>query len=31
MIEDLSDILREEGYREHTPKEPGQVHLERYW
>lgn len=31
MIEDLSGILREEGFREHTSKEPGQVHLERYW
>lgn len=31
MIEDLSRILREEGFREHTPKEPGQVHVERYW
>ena len=31
MIDTVLKILEKEGFREHTRKEPGQVHLERYW
>jgi len=31
MIESMVEILSGEGYREHTRKKPGQVHVERYW
>ena len=31
MIESMVEILETEGYREHTKKEPGQIHVERYW
>lgn len=31
MIEETLQLLGQEGFREHTRKEPGQVHLERYW
>lgn len=31
MIDEMLALLAEEGFREHTRKEPGQVHLERYW
>jgi ferredoxin--NADP+ reductase len=31
MIEDMVAILAEEGYREHSRKEPGHVFVERYW
>jgi ferredoxin--NADP+ reductase len=31
MIDDMVALLSDEGYREHTRKEPGQVHVERYW
>ncbi|MBI4584610.1 MAG: ferredoxin--NADP reductase [Planctomycetes bacterium] len=31
MIEGMVKILAKEGYREHTQKNPGQVHMERYW
>ena len=31
MIEDMVEILESDGYREHTRREPGQVHVERYW
>lgn len=31
MIETMVEILETEGYKEHRKKEPGQVHLERYW
>lgn len=31
MIEDMVKILEGQGYREHTKKEPGQIHVERYW
>lgn len=31
MIEDMVEILSKEGFREHTKKEPGEVHVERYW
>ena len=29
--EEMVEILETEGYREHTKKEPGQIHVERYW
>lgn len=31
MVEDMAQILASEGYPEHKRKEPGLVHLERYW
>jgi ferredoxin/flavodoxin---NADP+ reductase len=31
MIETMVEILGEEGFQEHTKKDPGQIHLERYW
>lgn len=31
MIESMEAILQREGFAEHTPKRPGQYHLERYW
>ena len=31
MIDVMMDLLGQQGYREHTRKEPGQIHLERYW
>lgn len=31
MIETMVGVLGDEGYREHTKKSPGQIHLERYW
>ncbi len=31
MVEDTLSLLEKEGFREHTRKAPGQVHLERYW
>jgi len=31
MIEQMVELLGEEGYSEHTRKEPGQVLVERYW
>lgn len=31
MIEDMVAILAEEGFREHSRKEPGHVFVERYW
>lgn len=31
MIEDMLRILADEGYREHSRRSPGQVHLEKYW
>ncbi len=31
MIEDMITILQSEGFKEHKKKEPGQVHVERYW
>lgn len=31
MIEAAVTMLGQEGYREHTRKEPGQIHVERYW
>jgi ferredoxin--NADP+ reductase len=31
MIDDAVSMLKDEGYKEHTKKEPGQIHVERYW
>jgi ferredoxin--NADP+ reductase len=31
MIDEMLAVLREEGYAEHTRKEPGQIHVEKYW
>lgn len=31
MIQTMEGILQQEGYAEHTPKSPGQYHVEKYW
>lgn len=31
MIDAAVAMLGQEGFREHTKKEPGQIHVERYW
>lgn len=31
MIDAATAMLEEEGFKEHTRKEPGQIHVERYW
>jgi len=31
MIEDLVVILEAEGFKEHRRRDPGQIHVERYW
>ncbi|MEW6750258.1 MAG: ferredoxin--NADP reductase [Candidatus Latescibacterota bacterium] len=31
MIAQMEAILQREGFTEHTPRSPGQYHLERYW
>ena len=31
MIEDVVKILEGNGFREHKKKEPGQIHVEKYW
>ncbi len=31
MAEEMSQLLESEGFKEHKKKEPGQVHLERFW
>ena len=31
MIDQTEEMLCAEGYREHTRKKPGQIHVERYW
>jgi ferredoxin--NADP+ reductase len=31
MVDNMVRRLQEQGYREHTRKEPGQIHVERYW
>lgn len=31
MIDDTVAMLQGEGYKEHTKKEAGQIHVERYW
>ena len=30
MVDDMTLRLRE-GFREHAPRQPGEVHVERYW
>ncbi len=31
MIDDVVALLGEEGFCEHTKRQPGQIHVERYW
>lgn len=31
MIDTMVETLEKEGYKEHSKKSPGQIHLERYW
>jgi ferredoxin--NADP+ reductase len=31
MIDDMTLLLEREGFREHAPRQPGEVHVERYW
>lgn len=31
MIEDMLNNLETEGFKEHTKKSPGEIHIERYW
>ncbi len=31
MVDDMTKILESEGYKEHKRKDPGQIHLERWW
>ncbi len=31
MIEQMAELLEAEGYREHSRREPGPIHVERYW
>jgi len=31
MIDTMVEVLEKEGYKEHSKKAPGQIHLERYW
>ncbi|OIO88429.1 MAG: hypothetical protein AUK03_16260 [Anaerolineae bacterium CG2_30_64_16] len=31
MIDSAVEMLGREGFREHTKKEPGEIHVERYW
>ena len=31
MIETMMGILEAEGFTEHTNKQPGQIHVEKYW
>ena len=31
MIDDTIAMLNTKGFREHTKKEPGEIHVERYW
>ena len=31
MIEAMLEVLGEEGFTEHTRKQPGQIHLEKFW
>ncbi|PJA54138.1 MAG: ferredoxin--NADP reductase [Candidatus Marinimicrobia bacterium CG_4_9_14_3_um_filter_48_9] len=31
MIDDVCVILGRDGFKEHTKKEPGEIHFERYW
>ena len=31
MIDDMTLLLEREGFREHARRQPGEVHVERYW
>ena len=31
MIEDMITLLSSEGYKEHKKKDPGQIHVEKFW
>jgi ferredoxin--NADP+ reductase len=31
MIDEMTAILAAEGFREHTPQRPGDIHIEKYW
>ncbi len=31
MIQNMIAVLKEEGFREHTRRTPGQIHMEKYW
>jgi ferredoxin--NADP+ reductase len=31
MIENMQIVLEEDGFKEHTKKKPGQIHMEKYW
>jgi len=31
MIEGMTKVLEGEGYRLHAPREPGEIHVEKYW
>jgi ferredoxin--NADP+ reductase len=31
MIEAMLKVLGDQGYVEHTSKQPGQIHLEKFW
>lgn len=31
MIEDMTKILVEQGFKEHKKRDPGQIHAEKYW
>jgi len=31
MVESMVELLGHEGFREHTKRQPGQIHVERYW
>jgi ferredoxin--NADP+ reductase len=31
MIEDVTRLLTGEGFVEHSPRKPGQIHAEKYW
>ena len=31
MIDTMVEVLENEGFKEHSKKSPGQIHLERYW
>jgi ferredoxin--NADP+ reductase len=30
MVETMLELLQAEGFREHSPKQPGEIHLERW-
>jgi hypothetical protein len=30
MIEETMELLSKEGFREHSPKKPGEIHIEWY-